>query len=185
MLCQLLSVNRRARFEFSVFFSEICIQLISYLDSPSACSLPNYPFLNLKTILAKYDSSITLNFHNLAHWAYSHSKVISEFQRSPCPYLAHAKAALSCKPMTWRYVFFTPTLFTLCDDSNFISLQTFIIFCGLMSRNLLRTFLHTFLWFSLPFALTQPIQIFFTIQNFVCPTSLINISALVIIIDRS
>ena len=63
MLCQLLPVNRRARFEFSVLCPEIYLHLASYLESPSAPCMPNYPFPNLKMIPAKSDSSNIINFH--------------------------------------------------------------------------------------------------------------------------
>ena len=57
-------MNRRARFEYSVLCPEICLHLASYLNSPLAFRMPNYPFPNLKTILAKSNSSNFLNFHN-------------------------------------------------------------------------------------------------------------------------
>ena len=61
MLCQLLPVNRRATFEFSVLCPEICVHLASYLDSPSLPSMPNYIFPNLKRFCAKSHSSNVLN----------------------------------------------------------------------------------------------------------------------------
>ena len=138
MRCQLLSVNRTERLELSVLCPWIFLHLASYLDSPSAPSMPNYPFANLKTILVTSDSSNILDFETLqyvkfvlevpAHWAYSHSRVISEFQRSPCPNLAHAKPDLSFKPKTIRYGSLPQLcLISFCNESDFISLQALII----------------------------------------------------------
>ena len=167
-----MSVNRRARLEFSVLCPEICLLLASYLDSPSAPSMPNYPFPNLKTILATSDSSKILNFHNPPNMWNSSSKFPHigqtltqessvNFDALHAHNLAYAKPDLSCKPKTWRYGSLPQIcLISFCNDSDFISFQAIKISGWVMSINLLRTFLHTSLCFSLHFAQTQPIPTF-------------------------
>ena len=105
ILCQLLPINRRARFEFSVLCPEICLYLANCLDSKSAPTMPTYTFPNLRTILAESDSFNILcenrprGFRTIGK--YSHSRVtVSVNFNALSMSLPNAKPDLSCKPKT-------------------------------------------------------------------------------------